>query len=191
MRRLAIITALAAIGCSSRDDRPAAWGYISPAIFQPACATSSCHSRGIAVGGVDFSDPDRGYNSLTAAWFIDAMGTPEDGCEPWHATMVCPGKPLVTAYDPGQSRLVSMLRARGAARMPPDRPLPEVDIALVESWILDGARKTVDGPPAPTARPDAGVIGGGGDGGTTNDGGGTNDGGTTNDGGATNDGGGH
>ena len=149
-----------AAGCGTKDDRPAAWGYISPAIFQPACAASSCHSRGVAQSGVDFSDPDRGYASLTASWFVDPMGTTDDGCEAWEAkgTVVCPGKPFVIAYDPGQSRLVSMLRARGAARMPPDRPLPEVDIRLVESWILDGARETVDGPPAPTARRDGGTI---------------------------------
>jgi hypothetical protein len=34
---------------------------------------------------------------------------------------------------------VQMLRARGARRMPPDRPLPEADIRLVERWILAGA----------------------------------------------------
>ena len=141
------------LGCGRADDRPAAWGYISPMIFQPAARRPAATAARVAQSGVDFSDPDRGYTSLTASWFVDAMGTAEDGCQPWGTgTMVCPGKPLVIAYDPGQSRLVSMLRARGAMRMPPDRPLPEVDIRLVENWILDGARKTVDGPPAPTAR---------------------------------------
>jgi hypothetical protein len=154
----ALIVVLLAAGCGTGDDRPAAWGYISPAIFQPTCATSSCHSRAVAQSGLDFSDPDRGYASLTDSWFVDPQGTPLDGCEAWEAkdTVVCPNKPLVIAYDPGQSRLVNMLRARGASRMPPDRPLPDVDIRLVESWILDGARKTVDGPPAPTARRDGG-----------------------------------
>ena len=175
MRR-AIIVALLALGCSNKDDRSAAWGYISPALFQPACATSSCHTRNVAAVGLDFSDPERGYNSLTATWFVDAMGTVEAGCEPWNGTMVCPGRPLVIAYDPGQSRLVNTLRARGAPRMPPDRPLSEADIQLVETWILDGARKTVDGPPAPTARPDAGVVsdagGSDGGGGHPHDGGG-------------------
>ena len=73
MRRAAIISVLLAAGCGDVDNRPAAWGYISPAIFQPACATSSCHTRAIAQSGVDFSDPDRGYASLTASWFVDAM----------------------------------------------------------------------------------------------------------------------
>jgi hypothetical protein len=31
------------------------------------------------------------------------------------------------------------MRARNAARMPPDRPLPEASIELVERWIRAGA----------------------------------------------------
>ncbi len=46
----------------------------------------------------------------------------------------------MTPYDPAGSRVVNMLRARDAPRMPPDRPLPEDDIRLVERWILNGAR---------------------------------------------------
>ena len=45
----------------------------------------------------------------------------------------------MTPYDPAGSRVVNMLRARDAPRMPPDRPLPEADIELVERWILNGA----------------------------------------------------
>jgi hypothetical protein len=144
-----MLLASCALACGEGDDRPADWGYISPALFQTACATSSCHNRAAAVAGLDFSDPDRGYASLTARWIVDAKGTAEDGCVPWNATMVCPNRPLVLAFDPAQSRVMSTLRARGAPRMPPDRPLPEADIRLVESWILDGARKSAEGPPAP------------------------------------------
>jgi len=53
------------VGCSATDDRSASWEYISPALFQPNCATASCHSRATAVAGLDFSDADRGYTSLT------------------------------------------------------------------------------------------------------------------------------
>ena len=148
---LTAMLCLAALGCGEVDDRPADWGYISPVLFQGACATSSCHSRAAAAAGLDFSDPDHGYTSLTALWIVDAKGKSENGCVPWSTTVVCPSRPMVVAYDPSQSRLINTLRARGAPRMPPDRPLPEIDIRLVESWILDGARKTSDGPPAPTA----------------------------------------
>jgi hypothetical protein len=135
--------------CGSVDDRPAAWGYISPALFQPACATSSCHSRAVAVAGLDLSDPDRGYTSLTGlwVWIVDPSGTPEQGCKPMDGKVFCqrPHRPLVTPFDPAQSRVVNMLRAQHAPRMPPDRPLPEADIRLVERWILNGAAKELSG----------------------------------------------
>ena len=49
-----------------------------------------------------------------------------------------------------------MLRARAAPRMPPDRPLPEADIQLIETWILDGAREAPGGAPAGSQNQDAG-----------------------------------
>jgi hypothetical protein len=141
----ALVGGLAA-GCGSTDPRPAAWEYISPAIFEPNCATSSCHSRAAAVAGLDFSDPDRGYTSLTGlwVWIVDPNGTPAEGCRPMDGKVFCQRqhRPLVTPFDPAQSRVVNMLRAQSAPRMPPDRPLPEADIRLVERWILNGARKS-------------------------------------------------
>jgi hypothetical protein len=171
MRRTLLLVAV--IGCGGEDHRPAQWEYISPIILQPNCATVSCHSRAAAVAGLDFSDPDRGYISLTKLkiWIVDPEGT--DGCKPAEGTTVCQrnARPLVTPFDPTQSRLVHLLRARNAPRMPPDRPLPEVDIRLIESWILDGARKStgapagdasVEGGPAPETVPtDAGAERGG------------------------------
>jgi len=154
--------ALALGGCSYVDDRPPAWGYISPVLFQPSCATESCHSRAAATSGLDFSTPERGYASLTA--LTGVVVNPEDhsasdpGCRERGADFVCevPRRVFVIPHNPNQSRLVDLLRARGAPRMPPDRPLPERDIELVERWIQDGAREMVDGPEAPLAPPDAG-----------------------------------
>jgi hypothetical protein len=142
----ALLGGLAA-GCGLTDPRPAAWEYISPAIFEPNCATSSCHSRAAAVAGLDFSDPDRGYTSLTQlwVWIVDPNGTLAEGCRPMDGKVFCQRqhRPLVTPFDPAQSRVVNMLRAQSAPRMPPDRPLPEADIRLVERWILNGARKSL------------------------------------------------
>jgi hypothetical protein len=148
---LAVATAVLigglAAGCGLTDPRPAAWEYISPAIFEPNCATSSCHSRAAAVAGLDFSDPDRGYTSLTGlwVWIVDPNGTLAEGCRPMDGKVFCQRqhRPLVTPFDPAQSRVVNMLRAQSAPRMPPDRPLPEADIRLVERWILNGARKSL------------------------------------------------
>jgi len=155
---LVVAAAVTTTGCTATDNRFAAWDYLSPALFQPNCATVSCHSRAAAVSGLDFSDPDRGYRSLTGLpiWIVDPNGTDAQGCRRIDSdngpTVVCerPQRPLVVAYDPSSSRVINMMRARGATRMPPDRALPEADIQLVERWILDGARRTPDGPPAPT-----------------------------------------
>jgi hypothetical protein len=130
------------VGCGV-DERPANWEYISTVIMQPNCATVSCHSRAAAVAGLDFSDPERGYTSLTKlkVWVVDPSGTPEDGCKNIKGVIVCQRgfRPMVTPYNPEQSRIINMMRARNAARMPPDRPLTEASIELVERWIRSGA----------------------------------------------------
>jgi hypothetical protein len=133
-------------GCGQVDDRPAEWAFISPAIFQPNCATTSCHSPAAAVSGLDFSTADNGYASLTRLWVYvvvppDAGSQGLQSCGVESDTKVCLQqiRPLVTPYDPAGSRVVNMLRARDAPRMPPDRPLPEADIRLVERWVLNGA----------------------------------------------------
>jgi hypothetical protein len=149
--RTALGLALAGVACSKTDDRPAVWTYVSAELFQPNCATASCHSRGRAVAGLDFSDPEGGYRSLTAleVWIPDPDGTIGGDCKTIGAAVYCErDRPLVLAFNPAQSRVVNMLRARGAPRMPPDRPLFEADIQLVEAWILDGARETSGGAPA-------------------------------------------
>jgi hypothetical protein len=147
---LALTAAIAVAGCAKVDDRPAVWTYISAELFQPNCATASCHSRGRAVSGLDFSEPARGYRSLTGldVWIPDPNGTVGGDCLTVDGTAYCArDRALLVPFDPSQSRVVNMLRARAAARMPPDRPLPEADIELVEAWILDGARETPGGAP--------------------------------------------
>ena len=149
MLAAALIAAPLATACGcGQDDRPAEWAYISPAIFQPNCATTSCHRPAAAVSGLDFSTPENGYASLTQLWVWvvyppDGGTSPAPGapCAMKGGTTVCEvmERPLVTPYDPAGSRVVNMLRARDAPRMPPDRPLPEADIELVERWILNGA----------------------------------------------------
>jgi hypothetical protein len=165
--QLALGLGLFATACGSYDGRPAQWEYISPVILQPNCATVSCHSRAAAVAGLDFSDPERGYVSLTRLRFeiVDHYAT-GDNCMPQNGTVVCQGgyRPLITPFDPAQSRLVHLLRERTPPRMPPDRPLFEADIKLIENWILVGAPEHAAlpaeaGVALPAAQPDAGVDG--------------------------------
>lgn len=129
--------------CKATDDRPATWEYISPVIFETTCATGSCHGPASAVAGLDFSTPDRGYTSLTGlwVWIVDPKGTLAEECMTMRGTVACQRyqRPLVVPFNPSQSRLINVLRAQNAPRMPPNRPLAEADIALVERWILNGA----------------------------------------------------
>jgi hypothetical protein len=122
------LAAAAAWGCGPGDDRPATWSYISPAIIQGNCATSSCHGPTAAVAGLDLSTAEKGWNGLLR----QKLPEREKGYEA--------NRPMVIPFNPDQSRVVNMLRARGANRMPPDRPLAEADIVLIESWILAGAK---------------------------------------------------
>lgn len=143
-------------GCGE-DDRPAQWSYLSAVILQPSCATVSCHSRAAAAAGLDFSDPDRGFTSLMGlkVWIVDPEGS--SNCRTIDGQVVCQRdfRPLVIPYNPEQSRLVNMLRGRGASLMPPDRPLPEADIRLVERWIRAGAPR--HGQSGADAGPDGGA----------------------------------
>ena len=145
----AFATGASAAGCGV-DERPANWTYISTVIMEPSCATVSCHSRAAAVAGLDFSDPERGYTSLTKlkVWVVNPDGTPEDGCKNIKGTVVCQRgfRPMITPYNPEQSRIINMMRGRNAARMPPDRPLTEASIELVERWIRNGAPYDGDQP---------------------------------------------
>ncbi len=130
--RVLVVSSVALIGCGGEEDRPPAWSYVSPAIIQPNCATSSCHSKGAAVAGLDLSTTQAGYDSLFNQKLAPVMGS-------------VPTRPqvtrrLVTPGNPTESRIINMMRAYGAARMPPDRPLSEADIQLVEQWSLSGAQ---------------------------------------------------
>jgi hypothetical protein len=134
-RRLALafvsISAVAAAGaalaaCDSVADRPAQWSYIHASIIRPSCATASCHSYQGYAGGLDLSTPGGAYAILTGhvcgqALPIDAPGS-----------YVVPG-------DPEQSRLIYLLRGADTYVMPPDVPLPPVEVNLIEQWILEGA----------------------------------------------------
>ena len=131
-RPLLVLTVLAAVtgACGGEEDtRDPVWGYISPAIIQPNCAASSCHSKAAAVAGLDLSTVNNGYISLVQLKLA-----------PRGTAKVEPPRPMVLPGNPDESRVMHMLRADGARRMPPDRPLAGADIDLIQKWILNGAK---------------------------------------------------
>lgn len=118
------------IGCGE-ESRPATFSYIAPVLLAPNCATSSCHGPGAAVAGLDFSTVDASFKGLRGQR-LPKRGKAETADDERFRVMVVPG-------NPSESRLVNMLRARGANRMPPNRPMAEADIRLIEEWIASGA----------------------------------------------------
>jgi Planctomycete cytochrome C len=112
---IAVLGALAGTGCGgSVDDRPARWSFIAATIVEPGCATVSCHSAISQRGGVDLHAREIGYYTLINGFYV-------------------------IPKLPDQSTVVTLLNAEGSLRMPPDVPLPQADIALIETWITDGA----------------------------------------------------
>jgi hypothetical protein len=112
------IACAATIGCGTMtDDRPAKWSYISAAITEPTCATVNCHSAVAQRAGIDLHDRATGFTSLTTHGF---------------ATLNDPA-------DPKSAPVLYLMRAQGSIRMPPDVPLPDADITLIQTWIAAGA----------------------------------------------------
>ena len=124
----ALALAVVAAGCDDAGDRPSSWTYVHTTIIAPACATAGCHSTLAAAASLDLSSPNGAYAFLTGRVCGEPVG---------------PGSPPRNYVDPGSpefSQLIYQLRGEGRDQMPPDVPLPEVEIRLVESWILEGAR---------------------------------------------------
>ena len=120
-------------GCEDPAERDPSWSYIHTAIIQPNCATSNCHSNlgssaiGTAAAGLQLDKADGSY------WLL--VGRP---CED-NGTGGTPPRNFVDPGNPESSKLMYLLRGDEVDRMPPDLPLPEGEIELIEQWILEGA----------------------------------------------------
>jgi hypothetical protein len=125
---ICLLPALAGLaGCADEvDERPASFPYIWAAVLRPSCTTSGCHSRLSATYGLQFETLEGSYYALTGR----ACGVELDGEAP--RNFVVPG-------HPDRSKLMYLLTGDQVRRMPPDAPLPDPDIDLVERWILEGA----------------------------------------------------
>lgn len=111
---LLLMAVAGAAGCGDEiDDRPATSEYIVAAILAPACGNAGCHSSAAKKEGYAFDTLEAAREAFSQ--------------------LVLPG-------DTQRSRLAQVLRASGESRMPLDSPLPEADIALIETWILGGAQ---------------------------------------------------
>ncbi len=119
MRLFAVIALL--VGCEA--DPPDRWSYLYEAVVAPSCTTSACHSELAASGSVELHDRDLAFATLTGRACGDAA----------------PPTGYVNPADPRESLLSILLRREGPTGMPPNRPLVEDEILLVESWMKRGA----------------------------------------------------
>ena len=112
MYRLVLVGAIALAACTQSDnDRPVTLEYVTEAILQPSCAQYDCHSSFRREKGYVFDTVAEAKQSLS---------------------------PIVIPTDPDASLLYLVL-TRQIKRMPYDSPLPDKDIALIRTWITDGA----------------------------------------------------
>jgi hypothetical protein len=114
--------------CVESDERPARFGYVYSAILSPACTTAGCHSALTAIAGVNLADRESAYNILTGHVCGEPL-RPQD-----------PPRNYVTPGSAEYSTLIHQLRGENRDVMPPDTPLPDVEIELVARWIDEGAK---------------------------------------------------
>ena len=117
-------------GCADVEDRPASWSYVYATIVRPNCTTSNCHTQPTSTAGLRFETRESAYNYLTGNT-CETIGTPDPALAVDHN--------FVVPFQPDSSKLMYMLRGQEVRNMPPDVPLPEVEIDLIAAWILEGA----------------------------------------------------
>jgi hypothetical protein len=95
--------------------------YVISAILVPYCARAACHSASSAAHGLAF---DTIANAKAAfGKTIERKGM---------------RLPMVTANDPGNSRIYTVL-SDSSRPMPPDAPIPDADRDLIKAWIENNA----------------------------------------------------
>jgi hypothetical protein len=105
-----VLVALLVAACGTEDPRRPTVEVIATEILAPTCGQVQCHSTTTMTSGLAF-------DTLAAAKVA---------------------LPMMRAMD-GQRSLYRVIHATGGARMPPDSPLDPADIALIDTWLANGA----------------------------------------------------
>jgi len=100
-----------AAGCGTTDDRPATLEVVALEVLAPTCGTPQCHSTTTRLEGLAFDTLATARSSLRELGVTGGRG----------------------------GELLEVLREDGDERMPPDMPMFEQDVALIEKWIAAGA----------------------------------------------------
>lgn len=105
-------------GCAaSTDERPADFNTVVTQILRPGCATASCHDAATRAERLDFSTVAESAASLDRRGLVPLGGTD----------------------TPDDTQLLNILTTSGERRMPVDGALPDADLDLIRTWIIDGA----------------------------------------------------
>ena len=97
------------VGCGTDDPRPPTVEVIATEILAPTCGQVQCHSTTTHTSGLAFD------------------------------TLAAAKASLRELTGSGKRGLTYVLHATGGSRMPPDSPLDPADIALIETWLANGA----------------------------------------------------
>jgi hypothetical protein len=112
------MAAVAACG-TEPDSRPATLENVTLTILAPSCGQVQCHSSTTRAKGYEFDTVEGARTSLGVGKLDVQEG-------------IRRGMPLSNDF-------VYVLYGDGLEQMPPDAPLHDEDIALIETWILAGA----------------------------------------------------
>lgn len=104
------LLAICVAACGTTDTRPATLEYLTLTVLRPSCGLAACHAEATNTAGYSFDTVDGTRAALRV---------------------------LVTPGDPAGSELIGILRDERS--MPPDSPMFDGDISLIEQWIADGA----------------------------------------------------
>ncbi|MCX5747582.1 MAG: hypothetical protein NT062_34385 [Proteobacteria bacterium] len=124
----AVVTVtLGACGVETADDRPHTLEYISATILEPSCGTAACHSS--------FRQAARRASDASAA-----VPLVFDSVEHARATFQRDSQLIDNvASDLAPTLYINLtVEYLDATRMPLDQPLPNADVELLRSWVLDG-----------------------------------------------------
>jgi hypothetical protein len=117
-RPLYVALATLVVACGTDDDeRPATLEVVTLTVLAPSCGQVQCHSTTTKTEQLAFDTVDDARASL-----IDLEV-----------------KLSVAVNRPLENDLMNVLLGDGLARMPPDSPLADQDIALIRAWLVAGA----------------------------------------------------
>ena len=135
---IAISLALTAAGCADPEERSTTFEYLHATIIEPNCATANCHSSVSAAGPVLDQDGDPDTDDCVDVP-ID-FSTPESTCDVLFGPFLFNG--IVSSVLHGTDYGVidnCHTELNEYPQMPPDRPLPDGEIRLIERWLDESA----------------------------------------------------